>query len=139
CFAESSRLIVTSWNGRPRYIRFIVTNSGSSATQGPHQVAQTLITVSFLDSPFTSRATSGTSIGSSETGSASHLANAFRASACFSAHLVEQPKTRVLSTGTGLPARRAKTAFRASCDLTVLTSASSNRPTYRSLRAESKT
>ena len=76
-----------------------------------------------------SLATASLSIGSSATGSASHFASDFRASACLSAHLVEQPKTRVVATGTGLPASRASTAFLASCDLTALTSASSKRPT----------
>src|SRR5271157_4333548 len=107
----------------------IVTNSGNSATHGPHQVAQTLITVSLLPASFTSLATPATSIGSRVTGSASHQARDLRASACFSARLVEQPKTRVFSTGTGFPASRATTAVRASCDLTAFTSASSKRPT----------
>ena len=76
-----------------------------------------------------SLATPARSMGSSVTGSASHFASDFRASASFSAHLVEQPKTRVVATGTGLPASRASTAFLASCDLTAFTSPSSNRPT----------
>ena len=124
----SSRLIVTSRKSRPRYIRFIVTNSGSSATQGPHQVAQTLTTsnsfVSFRRAwpPRTRR--------SLRASPARHPPSpAFLASSRLSAHFVEQPKTRVFSTGTGLPASSASTALIVSCDLTVFTSASSNRPT----------
>src|SRR4051812_19190638 len=115
-------LIVTSLTLRPRYIRCIVTNSGISATQGPHQVAQRLTSRRSFVGFLMSLATPESSIGSRETGSASHFARDFSASLRLSAHLVEQPKTRVFSTGTGLPARSASTALTVSCDLTVLTS-----------------
>ncbi len=39
----ASALMVTSSKLPLRYMRFMVTNSGSSARQGPHEVAQTLI------------------------------------------------------------------------------------------------
>ena len=105
---------MTSWKFRLRYIRFIVTNSGSSATHGPHQVAQTLTTSSLSVSFLASLATPASSIVVSATGSWSHFASDFLASSRLSDHLVEQPKTRVFSTGTGLPASSASMAFRAS-------------------------
>ena len=86
-------------------------------TQGPHQVAQTLTRRSFLES-FAARALSpAASMGVSATASGVPFLLAPSASQLFlSAHLVEQPKTFVFSTGTGLPARRASIALRASCD-----------------------
>ena len=53
-FSGSSMQKVMSWNSRRRYIRFMVTNSGSSATHGAHHDAQTLITKSFFVSFFAS-------------------------------------------------------------------------------------
>src|SRR5436305_11616692 len=106
--------------GRLRYMRFIVTSSGSSLTHGPHQVAQTLISSSFCESFFASALTASASIGEIFTGSASHLARDFFALSVLSAHFVEQPKTLVTSTGTGLPASIASMALRASCEVTVL-------------------
>src|SRR5256885_9571911 len=105
-------LMVIISNGRLRYIRFIVTSSGNSLTHGPHQVAQTLINSNFCESFFASALTASASIGEIFTGSASHLATAFFALSFFSAHLVEQPKTLVTSTGTFLPARSASIALR---------------------------
>src|SRR5262245_66255364 len=131
-------LSVTILKLRLRYIRFMVTNSSSSATQGPHQLAQRLTTRRFFPSFLTSLATPASSIDSSDTGSLSHFASDSTADSRLSDHLVEQPKTRVVSTGTDLPASKASTALRASCDLTVLTSESSNRPLYRSFRSASK-
>ena len=113
---------------RPRYIRLTSTSSGSSATQGPHQVAQRLMSTRFLVSFLTSLAIPSASIGSSLTGSASALASHWRALSRLSAHLVEQPGTRVVSTATAVPPRIASTALIASWDLTALTSESSNRP-----------
>src|SRR5207249_12336691 len=104
-------------------------------THGPHQVAQTLINSSFGESFFAKALTASASIGEIFTGSASHLARDFFALSLLSAHLVEQPKTFVTSTGTFFPARRASIAFRASCDVTVFTSESSILPMYRSARS----
>jgi hypothetical protein len=109
-FAGPSRLIVTSRNGRRRYIRFTVTSSGSSATHGPHHITQTLTTSSCLVSVFASFATPSSSSASSVTASRSHFSRDRRASSRLSAHFVEQPKTRVFATGTGLPASSASMA-----------------------------
>src|SRR5262245_22371959 len=121
--------MVTSLKSRLRYIRFISTSSGSSATHGPHHVAQRLTSRSALPSFLASLAAPASSISFSSTGSASHLARDALASALLSDHLVEHPKTRVVATGTSRPASRASTALIASCDLGGLTSPSSNRPT----------
>src|ERR1051325_1364984 len=109
-------LMVIISKGRLRYMRFIVTSSGNSLTHGPHQVAQTLINSSFCESFFASILTASASIGEIFTGSASHLAKDFLALSLLLAHLVEQPKTLVTSTGTFFPAKRASIAFRASCE-----------------------
>ena len=122
-------LIVMNSNGRPRYIRFIVTNSGSSATQGPHQVAQRFTRRYFFPSFFASASVPASLIVCSVTGAASHFAREATASFRLSDHFVEQPKTRVFGTGTSLPARSASTALIASCDFGDFTSPSSNRPT----------
>src|SRR4051794_11956411 len=106
-------LIVIISNGRLRYMRFIVTNSGNSVTHGPHHVAHTFTSSSFCELFLASAFTASASIGEIFTGSASHLASDFFALSVLSAHLVEQPKTFVVSTGTALPASIASTAFRA--------------------------
>ena len=57
-----------------------------------------------------------------------------------SAHFTEQPKTLVVSTGTGRPASTASIASRASAVLAFAgSSLSSTRPAKRSLRAASNT
>ena len=55
-------------------------------------------------------------------------------------HFTEQPKTLVVSTGTGFAARRASIASRVSVVVAFEgSSLSSMRPTKRSLRSRSKT
>ena len=73
------------------------------------------------------------------TGSAWIRAHSCSTPDAFDSHFVVQPNARVSATGTGLPARTASSALRASW---VLTSSSrwlsSMRPWYRSLRCSSK-
>ena len=74
------------------------------------------------------------------TSSLAQVSIAFLAESRLSIHLIEQPKTFVFSTGTGLPAKRASMALRVSWDLTRSGfSESSIRPTKRSFRWRSKT
>ena len=87
-------------------MRFMVTNSDSSATHGPHQVAHRFTNSNLSARLRTSSATPRSSIGLSVTSSAFHLASDLRASSRLSDHFVEQPNTRVFSTGTGLPAKQ---------------------------------
>ncbi len=55
-------------------------------------------------------------------------------------HFTEQPKTLVVSTGTGFPASTASMASRASCVVAFAGfSLSSTRPAKRSFRSASKT
>jgi hypothetical protein len=124
----SSMEIVIISKSRWRYIRFIVTSSGSSVTHGWHHVAQTLTRRSFLVSLAASALTAASSISEMLTGSAFHLARDFSASLRLSAHLVEQPKTLVFSTGTGRPASSASIALLASWFFGGFTSPSSIRP-----------
>src|SRR4051794_39456420 len=109
-------LIVTSSNGRLRYIRCIVTRSGISARHGPHQVAHTFTSRYLPSGPSLAASffTPAASIVLSETSSASHFARDFFASSVLSDHFVEQPKTLVFSTDGALPARSASIALRVS-------------------------
>ena len=80
------------------------------------------------------------SIGSSATGSCAHFSSPSFTHARLSDHLTEQPKTLVVSTGTGFPASTASMALRASLAVTLAGfSPSSTRPTKRSFRSASKT
>src|SRR6478735_559538 len=97
-------------------------------TQGPHHVAQTLTRRNFLESLAARALAPAMSMVLRSTGSASHLAKAFFTSSFLLYHLVEQPKTLVFSTATGLSARSASIALRASWEWTVFTSESSMRP-----------
>src|SRR5688572_3680335 len=110
-------LMVTNSKGRLRYMRFISTRWGSSITHGAHHVAQTLTNRSFLESLARKAFAPARSRGLRSTGSASHFASAFLASSVLVFHFVEQPKTLVVSTGAGWPARTASMALRASWDL----------------------
>src|SRR5688572_28427761 len=112
-------------------MRLVVTKSGNSATQGPHQVAQTLMSNRFSVSFLTSLVNVASSSSSKLTGSLFHFSMAACASDCLTDHLVEQPNVRVFSTETFLPARIASRALRVSWLVTVLTSELSMRPTYR--------
>src|SRR5258706_12368668 len=96
-------LMVIISKGRLRYMRFISTSSGSSMTQGPHQVAQMLTRRSFLASSLlaTSFLMPSRSMVFRVTGSASHVARDFFTSSFLVAHLLEQRKPLVFSTGTG--------------------------------------
>ena len=124
-------------NGRLRYMRFMVTNSGISCMHGPHQVAHRFTSSSLPESVgaalaaeafFASFSTLARSIVSRVTGSASHFLSDSPTVDCLSAHLVEQPKTFVVSTGTGFPANSASMASRASCEVTSWISELSIRP-----------
>jgi hypothetical protein len=102
--------------------------------QGAHQVAHTLI-MRNLPLPLFSRMACmvAASAFSSVTGSAAHFALYLAYSDTFSAHLIEQPNTRVLVTGGCLPASSASSALRVSCLVAADSrSASSMRPSKRS-------
>jgi len=120
-------------------MRFMLTSSGSSVTQGPHQVAQTLINRSFFDGFATSLRMPSASIAPSVTSSLFHRSSDSWTESRLSDHLMEQPKVRVVSTGAGRPASRASIALRVSGDVTRCgLSELSIRPANRSLRASSK-
>jgi len=131
-----SALTVTTSNARPRYMRLMFTSSGNSTTHGPHQVAQALISRSFVDSFLARAARPFASIGDTVTSSSAHFLTPSASQPFFSAHLIEQPKTLVFSMGTARPSRRASIALRVSWTLIFSGfSASSTRPTNLSLRA----
>ena len=115
--------------------------SGNSITHGPHHVAQTLTRRSFFPPSLRASAlTPASSIVSRVTGSCAHFSYPSFTQGRLSDHLTEQPKTLVVSTGTGFPARTASMALRASCVVTFAGfSPSSTRPTKRSFRSASKT
>src|SRR6187200_2527158 len=92
----------------------MVINSENSATHGPHQVAQILMSLNLSELFFTSSFIPASSIISSETGSLAHSSFAFASQFSFSAHLMEQPNTFVVCTGTSLPASNASIALRVS-------------------------
>src|SRR5438128_15432 len=113
-----------------RYILFIETNSGNSATHGPHQVAHTLIRRS-LSEPFLTRSLIPSALMLSRlTGSFAHCSFALLIQPLFSAHLMEQPNTLVVVTGTSLLFSKASMALRASrlCGVLPGFSTSSMRP-----------
>ncbi|MEO6961816.1 MAG: hypothetical protein ABIY90_07615 [Puia sp.] len=82
-------------------------DSGNSVTQGPHQVAQTLISRNLSDLFFNSSSMPETPMVSRLTGSLAHACFDFSIQSLFSDHLMEQPKTFVVAMGTGLPANWA--------------------------------
>src|SRR5580704_18322290 len=92
----------------------MVTKSPNSATQGPHQVAHTFISLNFPELFFINSLTWLALIVSSLTGSLAHSSLALLIQSLFSAHLIEQPNTFVVATGTALPFKRASIALRAS-------------------------
>src|ERR1700743_1812016 len=98
-----------------RYIRFIEMNSGNSSTQGPHQVAHTLISRSLSDPLWTRSFIPSAVIVSRLTGSRAQVSLALLIQSLFSAHLMEHPNTLVVATGTSLLFSKASMAFRASC------------------------
>ena len=107
--------------------------------QGPHHVAQTLTRRSLLPSFLTSALMPFSSIISRATFSFVKASDDFCTAPRFSAHLIEQPKVFVCSTGTGLPANRATMASRVSWEVTRSGSEElSIRPTNRSFRSRSK-
>src|SRR5262245_10699595 len=83
-------------------------------THGPHVVDHTLTSRRLEDlfaiSDFASLASMGTIVTGRSFQSRSVVATSGRSSD----HLVEQPNTPVVGTGTGLPAKRASIASRAS-------------------------
>src|SRR5665213_561401 len=115
---------------RSRYILVIVTNSGNSATQGPHHVAQILISLSLSDLLLINPLMPSALMVSSLTGSLAHSTAAFSIQVLFSAHFTEQPKTLVVATGTSLLFNKASIEFRASktCGVRYGFSTSSIRP-----------
>ncbi len=100
-FSGGSALIVTTSKSRPRYIRWMVTSSGNSVTQGPDQVAHTLTSRSLFVGFLTSSLIPASSTASRPTGSAAHRLKPSATDARFSDHLIEQPNTLVVATGTG--------------------------------------
>src|SRR6185437_409966 len=111
----------------------ILINSGNSVTQGPHQVAQTLIRSNLSEWFFSSSLIPDSPRVSRLTGSFAQFCFDFSIQSLFSAHLMEQPNTLVVATGTGFPANRASMAFRVSNSVGVLVgfSISSILPLYR--------
>src|SRR6202044_346999 len=103
-----------------RYILFMVIKSGNSVTQGPHQVAHTLISRSLSELFFKRDLRPISSMLSMLTGSFDHSSLALSIQLLFSAHLMEQPNTFVVCTVTGLLASSASMAFRVSKWLGVL-------------------
>src|SRR6185312_9548735 len=99
---------------RLRYILFMETNSGNSVTQGPHQVAHTLISLNLSELFFSSSRRPASPMVSRRTGSFAQASFDLLIQSLFSAHLMEQPKTLVVATGTGFPASRASMALRVS-------------------------
>src|ERR1700678_2107322 len=106
----TSTLTVMRSKSRVSNRREIETKPGNSSTHGTHQVAHTLITRSLFVGLLARAAIPAASTGSIETGI---LAQASLPSATMFRlviHLVEHPIGRVISTGTGRPARRASIA-----------------------------
>src|SRR3569833_1950666 len=132
--------MLTSSNPRSRYMWFRLTKSENSATHGPHQVAQTFISLNLSEWFFTSWIIPAVFMVSSLTGSLAHLIVALLIQSLFCFHFIEQPKVLVTATGTGLPANRASIALRASNECGVLAgfSISSMRPSYCSFLSLSK-
>src|SRR5882762_7440193 len=97
-----------------RYILFMETNSGNSTTQGPHQVAQTLIKRSLSEGFFKRSFIPSALMVSRLTGSLAHCSFALLIQPLFSAHLMEQPNTLVVVTGTSLLFNKASIALRVS-------------------------
>jgi hypothetical protein len=113
-FSGASALMVTTSKARPRYIRLIATSSGNSVTPGPHQVAQAFTSRSLLEALWTASPRPAASAEASATSSCIHRFCPSAIQPRFSDHLMEQPKTFVFSTGTGLPASSASIASRVS-------------------------
>src|SRR6185312_225445 len=123
-----------------RYIRFMEMNSGNSVTQGPHQVTHTLISLSLSELFVSSSRMPASPMVSRLTGSFAQACFDLLIQSLFSAHLMEQPNTLVVATGTGFPASRASIAFRVSNSVGVLVgfSISSILPLYRRILFLSK-
>ncbi len=127
-FLTSSQADGDKLEVRPRYIRFIVTSSGSWRHTGrtrlpkvdDHELFGVVLASLGYACEVDRLEVHGGRVPFGERLSCIGL---------FFGPLVEQPKVRVVCTGTGLPARSASTAFLVSGDLTALTSPSSNRPT----------
>src|ERR1700680_453208 len=97
-------LTVTRSNARCPYIRYMVSNSGSSLRQGAHHVAQNSTSRS-LPVEFLRRALrSSVLVGLISTGRFSISSNSDRRPASLYSHLVEQPIEGVFATATGEPA-----------------------------------
>src|SRR5678815_493363 len=86
----------------PRYILLIVIKSGNSVTHGPHHVAHTFINRSLSELFFSKSFIPLSSIISTSTGSLAHPSLTSAWCSSFSAHLIEQPNTLVVCTGTCL-------------------------------------
>src|SRR4029078_2385156 len=119
------------------YILFMITNSGNSDTQGPHHVAQILMSLNLSVLFFKSSLIPSSLISSSGTGLLAHSSSFFFTHSFFSLHFVEQPKTLVVFTVTSLLASSSSIAARVSCVFGVFVgfSTSSIRPWYLSFLA----
>src|ERR1039458_2743796 len=88
-------------------MRLISTNDGNSFTQGPHQVAHTFINSNLSGLLFMRFLIPTESRVVRVTGCVAHSLSAWAVWLSFSCHLIEQPKTFVVFTGTSLPASNA--------------------------------
>src|SRR6266571_2059839 len=89
----------------------MVINSGNSITQGPHQVAQTLMRRNFPELFFSNSFTPASSMDSRFTGSFAQSSKAFFTQSFFSLHLIEQPNTFVVLIVTSLFCSNSSMAF----------------------------
>src|SRR5215831_1133068 len=106
--------MLINWKLLPRYILFILINSGNSATQGPHQVAHTLINLRESELFFTNSFKPASLMVSIFTGSLAHSWFAFSIQSLFSIHLIEHPKTFVVFSVTSLLPSNSSSAVRVS-------------------------
>src|SRR5215471_2454186 len=120
-------------------MRLIVTNSGNSARQGAHQLAQKFTNRNFPESFLRNAFKVSASAGLTRTGSAASLSRYALTESALPAHLIEQPTTLVFETATDRPASSESNASRRYCFWTDwIRSESSIAPAYCSLRSESK-
>src|SRR5690606_11042996 len=85
--------------------------------QGPHQVAQMLMSRNLSPLLATSSGTSFRDSPVTETSSLAHVSFSFATYSFFQAHLVEQPKVLVRGSEISSPSKRASIASRISCRL----------------------
>src|SRR5690606_2403236 len=114
--------------------------SGYSATQGAHQVAQTLMSLSLSDEFCTRSWMPAASSLVMETACFFQSSSTFLPHASFQPHFTEQPNALFIGSATGVPASTASTALRRASALAVPGfSVASSLPAYCSLRSLSNT